>query len=179
MDDKFLLLSIDLEDIGLRSTKYISGVNHDFIGNTDKIIQFLDTHGLRCTFYIVGDVIRKYPQVVEKIKNCGHEIACHTNTHVSIHGSTPEALSKELDAFLEATLKVGLGSVKGFRAPFFSVTKSSTWIYKLLYDRGFLYSSSVYPGKHFFIWLEGFWKNAKKNQWSLGISNFNFSVFRT
>ena len=81
--NKTYLFSIDLEDIRFRMSdghKYKERVPK----NTHKYLDWLNQHSFKCTFFTVGDIARAYPSLIKDIVAEGHEIACHTNTHVPL-----------------------------------------------------------------------------------------------
>ena len=154
---KTYLFSIDLEDIRFRMSdglKYQERVPE----NTHKYLEWLEKHGFKCTFFTVGDIARAYPDLIKDIVSQGHEIACHTNTHIPLNKMTPDEFKTDLSNNIESLTKAGANKIKGFRAPYFSLTKDCTWAYKTLKEFGFTYSSSVYPAKNPFYGWEEFGK---------------------
>lgn len=116
--------------------------------NTGKILQLLAAQGIKATFFIVGWVAERYPQLVRDIAAGGHEIGCHSYLHRRIY-----TLSKE--EFREDTRKAkmiledvsGL-PVSGYRAPTYSITQKSLWALDTLQELGFRYDSSIFPIRH-------------------------------
>jgi polysaccharide deacetylase family protein (PEP-CTERM system associated) len=114
---------------------------------TQLFLDLLDACGGRGTFFIVGDVARAEPGLVRAIAAAGHEIACHSDAHLPLGRLGPAGLREDLLRCLDALAKAGAGEVRGFRAPFFSLTAQTRWAYDVLARLGFTYSSSVLPAR--------------------------------
>ena len=144
-----LLLGIDLEDVRLMipdGTRYRERLPH----NTERLLALFAERGLRCTFFTVGDVARRYPDLVREIAGAGHEIACHGDDHTPLDRLGPEGFRADLERCLDSLAKAGVPVVKGFRAPMGSLTESTRWAYEILAELGFEYSSSVIPARLLF-----------------------------
>jgi len=138
------LFSIDFEDIrfGLADgLKYQARVP----ANVHRYLEWLNGRGFKCTFFVVGDAAEAYPSLVREIASEGHEIACHTNRHVSLDRQSKDEFRTELEANVEALLRAGAPRPAGFRAPNFSIVPATAWAYDVLGEMGFVYSSSVLP----------------------------------
>lgn len=143
------LFSIDLEDVrfGLaHGEQYEARVPK----NTQRYLDWMDKYGFRCTFFIVGNIAAAYPTLVKEIYDRGHEIACHTLSHIPLDKRTPESFQKDIEENLALLYKCGIPKehIKGFRAPIFSLTEKTEWAYEVLKKLGFTYSSSVLPAKN-------------------------------
>jgi polysaccharide deacetylase family protein (PEP-CTERM system associated) len=141
---KCYLFSIDLEDV-----RDMVPNGHQFAEaverTTDQYLHWLDQHNFKATFFVVGRTALAYPALIRKILACGHEIACHSHSHRHLTQMSPEEFKADLERNLEALAQAGASSVVGFRAPTFSLVKSSSWAYSVLAQLGFKYSSSVLP----------------------------------
>ena len=136
------LLSIDLEDIRMLipdGERYAERVPE----NTGRILDFLAAHDVRCTFFTTGDVARRYPELVKKVAEYGHEIACHSSDHVPIDRHTPESFRDDLKHCVDDLMNAGAERVVGYRAPMGSLTLKTSWAWGVMRDLGFVYSSSV------------------------------------
>jgi len=110
----------------------------------DKIIELLRKNETQVTFFVVGELIEKNPEIVDKILDNDHEIGFHTMYHDRIDVSGfKDKFSDEIINFEKLTNKKS----KGFRAPTFSLNKNSSWIVDSLVKHGYLYDSSVVPAK--------------------------------
>ena len=136
------LFSIDLED----TRSLISGGDRfaeRVPANTERFLDFLARHEVRCTFFTVGDVARRYPSLVEQIAAAGHEIACHSSDHVPLDRHDRDSFRRDLVQCVGDLTRAGAPRVVGFRAPMGSLTKKTSWAWEVLRDLGFSYSSSV------------------------------------
>lgn len=138
------LFSIDLEDVRAQ-VKDGAIFKPRVPENVDVYLRFLRESNNRCTFFVVGDVMRMYPELIQRIVAQGHEIACHTDKHVQLDRMGPEEFRKDIETWKHTADNLGIREVKGFRAPTFSLTAKTAWAYPILYDFGFTYSSSVLP----------------------------------
>jgi polysaccharide deacetylase family protein (PEP-CTERM system associated) len=115
---------------------------------TLRYLDWLDRHRFSATFFVVGDVARRHPELVREIARRGHELGCHSDHHVPLDQQTPAAFGADLDACLEALAACGATRVHGYRAPTFSLVQRTAWAYDVLAARGITYSSSVLPAKN-------------------------------
>jgi len=141
------LFSVDLEDVRdhvAGGAAWPSRVER----NTRAYLRFLERHGIRATFFVVGAVAERHPTLIREIAAAGHELACHTHGHVPLDRQTPESLRADLERNLEALSRCGAGEVIGFRAPTFSLTEATRWAYGVLEELGFRYSTSVLPARN-------------------------------
>jgi polysaccharide deacetylase family protein (PEP-CTERM system associated) len=116
--------------------------------NTDVILSLLAERGIRGTFFILGWCGERSPDLIRRIAQAGHEIACHGFSHRLIYEQTPAEFREEARRskhFLEDTIGA---PVTGYRAASFSITKRSLWALDALIDLGFEYDSSVFPIRH-------------------------------
>lgn len=141
------LFSIDLEDV------------RDFMADgdryrervpvmTERYLTFLREWKLRCTFFVVGDVARKYPELIQQIVKDGHEIACHSNKHITLENLNERSFQDDLEKNISHLQNAGAQTIKGFRAPILSLTDQTQWAYGVLAKLGFTYSSSVLPARN-------------------------------
>jgi polysaccharide deacetylase family protein (PEP-CTERM system associated) len=116
--------------------------------NTEVILKLCAEKNVRGTFFILGWVAEKSPQLVKRIAAAGHEIACHGYSHQLIYKQTQAVFRDETlrsKHFLEDTIGK---AVTGYRAASFSITRDSLWALDTLIDAGFEYDSSVFPIRH-------------------------------
>ena len=113
---------------------------------TTAILGALARHGKRATFFVLGEVAAADPDLVREIAAAGHEIACHGMTHRPLWLLDRDSFRAELKAF-RAAIKAALGRdpVKGYRAPTFSLDRSTAWALEVLADEGFEWDSSIFP----------------------------------
>jgi polysaccharide deacetylase family protein (PEP-CTERM system associated) len=113
--------------------------------NMQVLLDLLSEVGLRATFYFVGTVAERLPSVVRETASRGHEIGSHNFVHTRLFDLEPEAFRKGLAASKAMLEDLAGVTVRGFRAPDFSITRATTWALDTLLDLGFTYDSSIYP----------------------------------
>jgi polysaccharide deacetylase family protein (PEP-CTERM system associated) len=116
--------------------------------NTSKIIDLLDTHRVKGTFFIVGWTAERYPDMVKEIAARGHEIGCHSYLHQKIYNLTPAVFREDTKRAKGILEEITGRSVIGYRAPTYSITKKSLWALDILQELGFRWDSSIFPVRH-------------------------------
>lgn len=140
------LFSVDVEDPrlelpdGERHPPRVPSLVESYLG-------FLRRHGGKGTFFFVGEVARRHPGLVARIAVEGHEIGCHSDSHVPLDRLGGARFRDDVERNLDALRKAGAGEVAGYRAPCFSLTAQTGWAYEALARLGFAYSSSVLPAR--------------------------------
>ncbi|MBI5709168.1 MAG: polysaccharide deacetylase family protein [Candidatus Eisenbacteria bacterium] len=115
---------------------------------TEAILDLLDRHGVRATFFVLGDVIREHPDLARRIVDEGHELGCHGMDHQPVWQLTPGSFRAQLQDFRALVEEaVGAFPVIGFRAPTFSIDRSTAWALDVLREQGYRYDSSIFPAK--------------------------------
>lgn len=116
--------------------------------NVENLLALFAEKGAHATFFILGWVAEKSPQLVRRISEAGHEVASHGYSHDLIYNQTP-ALFREETLRSKRHLEDLLGRpVRGYRAASFSITPRSLWALDTLIELGFEYDSSVFPIRH-------------------------------
>lgn len=116
--------------------------------NTDRLLDLLAENNCLATFFVLGWVAEKKPQIVGRVAAAGHEIACHSLLHRKIFDLTPQEFREDTHR-AKAVIEDATGKkVVGYRAPSFSVTRESSWALDILAEQGFQYDSSVFPVRH-------------------------------
>jgi polysaccharide deacetylase family protein (PEP-CTERM system associated) len=109
---------------------------------TDALLALLDELNAHATFFVLGMAARAHPHLLEPIVAAGHEIGCHGNAHLPVHGQTPDEFAADLRG-ARATIEHLTGRTPvGYRAPAFSITQAADWAYDVLAHEGFGYDSS-------------------------------------
>lgn len=117
---------------------------------TRKILKLLDQHQVKATFFVLGDVARKHPKLIQEIEKEGHEIASHGMTHRPLWELTESDFDRELKDFSKLMKKILKNKTRiiGFRAPTFSIDERTKYGLKILLDNGYKYDSSIFPLKN-------------------------------
>jgi polysaccharide deacetylase family protein (PEP-CTERM system associated) len=117
-------------------------------GSTQRILDCLAQTGVRGTFFVLGWVAQRQPALVRRIRSLGHEVACHGHWHRLIYQQTPQQFRADLRRARAAVEDAGGGVVRAYRAPSFSITRTSLWALDVLIEEGFTLDSSIYPIHH-------------------------------
>src|SRR3546814_10630332 len=103
---------------------------------------------LKATFFTLGWVAERYPALLRRIANAGHEIASHGYDHRRVFTFTPEEFRQDLKISRDLIQQASGKPVIGYRAPSFSIDARTPWAHPILVAEGSAYSSSVAPVKH-------------------------------
>jgi polysaccharide deacetylase family protein (PEP-CTERM system associated) len=143
-------LSIDLEDWFCAHNLGI-GINNwescelRVSPNTLRILDLLDQHQTRATFFVLGWIAERVPELVQEIERRGHEIATHGYSHALLTETTPAEFEADLCRALEVTRRLVKQPILGFRAPSFTITNKTLWAMDILARNGIKYDSSIFP----------------------------------
>jgi len=123
---------------------------------TQKLLDILEAHGTRGTFFVLGWVAEHYPHLVKEIASRGHEVGCHSNSHRMIYEMDAEEFARDTRRAKSIIEDVIGEEVWGYRAPSYSITRKSFWALEILADEGFRYDSSIFPIHHDRYGIPGF-----------------------
>lgn len=115
------------------------------IQNIVNLLNIFSAHQAKGTFFVLGWIAEKFPELVSKIGKRGHEIATHGYGHQLIHQQTPEEFTDDLEKSLMILKGITGQQISGYRAPSFSITNKSLWALEILERYGLKYDSSVFP----------------------------------
>ena len=118
------------------------------VANTESVLQLFAAHGVHATFFIVGWIAERYPQLVRDIAQQGHEIGCHSYGHRKIYDLSPAEFKEDTRRAKEILEQITGKPVNGYRAPSYSITRNSLWALDILAELGFRYDSSIFPVHH-------------------------------
>lgn len=116
--------------------------------NTDRLLELFDRANVRSTFFVLGWVAERFPALVRRIAEQGHEVASHGFHHQLLYMLTPKQFREDVRAAKAALEDVSGLPVLGFRAPSYSVIESSMWALDVLIEEGHVYDSSIFPIHH-------------------------------
>lgn len=142
-------LTIDVEDywsIFSRDWLHIDAQPSDaIVRNTEWFLQVMAEHNVYATFFILGEVAKKFPLLIRKIAEGGHELGIHGFSHKQIFKLTEEEFRREIIDCKKLLEDIISGPVFGHRAAAFSIKPQTKWALEILAQEGFKYDSSVYP----------------------------------
>jgi polysaccharide deacetylase family protein (PEP-CTERM system associated) len=109
--------------------------------NLQTILGLLERHNTLATFFIVGEIVKRQPELIKQIEENLHEVAFHSYSHEPLSCKTAETLQQEISQFRTVTGK----RCAGFRAPSFSLNNKTKWALDVLEKNHFKYDSSIFP----------------------------------
>tara|TARA_B100000700_G_scaffold195192_1_gene214862 strand:+ start:1092 stop:1940 length:849 start_codon:yes stop_codon:yes gene_type:complete len=115
---------------------------------TEKVLDLFSEMNIRATIFVVGDVAKNHPEIINKAVKDGHEIGLHSHKHIPLQLLTPDEFEQELTGAKTLLQEISGQEINGFRAPTMSLTHKTRWAVPILKRVGFTYSSSVLPAKN-------------------------------
>ena len=148
-------LSVDIEDwfhVGAFE-KTIRREDRDGLvcrveANTDAVLDLFAAANVKATFFTLGWVASRYPALIRRIADAGHEVASHGLDHIRVFTMTSDQFAEDLARTRKVLEDTSGVAVTGYRAPSFSIDKRTPWAHQVLADAGYSYSSSVAPVAH-------------------------------
>ena len=116
--------------------------------NTDAVLAMFGEAGVRGTFFTLGWIAARYPALIRRIADAGHEIASHGWDHLRVFRMTPKQFADDLNRSRAAIEDAAGQQITGYRAPSFSIDLRTPWAHAVLAEAGYAYSSSVAPVLH-------------------------------
>ena len=116
--------------------------------NTRIILEALDRHHVKATFFVLGWAGERDPELVREIVENGHQVACHSYQHRLIYNVSRQEFREDTKRAKGILEQITGKAVLGYRAPSYSITRQSLWAYDILEELGFEYSSSIFPIYH-------------------------------
>ncbi|WP_374521887.1 XrtA system polysaccharide deacetylase [Hydrogenophaga sp.] len=116
--------------------------------NMDRILGLLARHQTQATFFTLGWIAERYPQLVRRIVEEGHELASHGYGHQRASDLSRDEFRDDVTRAKALLEDIGGQAVWGYRAPSFSIGDANLWALDVLQEAGYRYSSSIYPVRH-------------------------------
>jgi len=139
------VITVDVEDWLQSTFSHDLPVSARAVDNLHRLLAVLRNENIRTTMFVLGRFAEAYPEAVKEIQQQGHEIGSHGYGHIEIFKQSPEAFRADV-AKSKMILEAITGTpVKGYRAPDFSILKTTLWALEILCELGFEYDSSIYP----------------------------------
>lgn len=113
----------------------------------DPLLELLHKHDTKATFFTLGWIGEKYPDLIRQISDAGHEMASHGYSHEKVYDLTPDAFRDEIRRTKKILEDISGTPVVAFRAPFFSITNRSLWALDILKEEGYAIDCSISPVK--------------------------------
>jgi len=116
--------------------------------NTYRLLELFESKQAKCTFFTLGWVAERCPNLIKAIVDQGHELASHGFAHQRATEMTQAQFRADVSQSKQILEDAAGQAIIGYRAPSFSFNDSNTWVYETLTELGFEYSSSTYPIEH-------------------------------
>ena len=143
-----MIFSIDVEDWAQSVLNNANPVSDRVYDNTLRLIDLLEEYGHKATFFTLGNVAKKHPDLIRRISDAGHEVASHGYNHQSIFNLTPKQVKEDVGSSVKILEDISGKKVIGFRAPDFSIREYLfEWYCEALAENGLRYDSSLFPMK--------------------------------
>ena len=160
-------MTVDLEDYYCdlpisQWSKFESRVEQ----NTHVILDLFEKYDVKATFFTLGYIGEKFPELIKEIIDKGHEIASHSYSHIDLRKHTKENIEKDLIKSINILEKIIGKKINGFRAPFFSIDQKSFSTMEII-AKYFKYDSSIFPTKTPLYGIP----NAPRFQYKLSLKN--------
>jgi polysaccharide deacetylase family protein (PEP-CTERM system associated) len=148
-------MTIDVEDYfhvsvfdGVVPRHLWEGFESRVCANTERLLQLFESYEVRATFFVLGWVAERFPQLVARIAAAGHEVASHGYNHRLVYDQTPKAFRDDVRRAKDLLESAAGLPVSGYRAPSYSITPRSLWAIDILIEEGYRYDSSIFPIRH-------------------------------
>lgn len=155
LDNRLNAMTVDVEDYfqvsafeGVVQKKDWDSISLRVGDNTNRLLDLFAKNNVKSTFFTLGWVAQRCPDVIKRIVNEGHELASHGLAHQRATTMSEDQFREDVRQSKDILENIGGVELKGYRAPSFSINDSNTWAYDILKELGFTYSSSTYPINH-------------------------------
>jgi polysaccharide deacetylase family protein (PEP-CTERM system associated) len=118
------------------------------VANTVRLLELFSRANVRATFFVLGWVAERHPDIVRSIADAGHEVGSHGFGHRLVYTQSPSEFREDLRRSRTAITNAAAVPVEGYRAPSFSITEQSLWALDVIREEGFIYDASVFPIRH-------------------------------
>ncbi|MDH5633363.1 MAG: polysaccharide deacetylase family protein [Gammaproteobacteria bacterium] len=137
-----------LDNVSTRSENEWRNYPSRIHGNMDRILSLLEKNQQRGTFFCLGWIAEKYPEVIRQIVDAGHDIGSHSTMHQLAYDQSRQEYKKDLERSIKVLEDITGQSVRYYRAPGFSITTENLWAFEELASHGIELDCSVFPGNH-------------------------------
>ncbi len=149
------VFTIDVEDYyqveafaGVVDKNSWQGYESRVENNTRRLLDILDEHSVKGTFFVLGWVAQRQRSLIREIADRGHEIASHGMSHTLVYTQSPAVFRDETRSSKALLEDICQHPVIGYRAATYSITRQSLWALDILHEEGFRYDSSIFPMRH-------------------------------
>jgi polysaccharide deacetylase family protein (PEP-CTERM system associated) len=141
IEDWFHLLDIESTRSSLDWQNYESRVE----ASTGALLEMLARHRQRATFFVLGWVAERCPALVRSIVDAGFEIGSHSARHQLVYEQSREEFEADFDRSVKTLEDISGRRIRAYRAPGFSLTRETPWVFDALIERGIEFDCSIFP----------------------------------
>jgi len=116
--------------------------------NTRRLSRLFESRKVKATFFVLGWVAKRWPDLIREIRDAGHEVASHGYDHKRATTLTPEEFRQDVRSSKAILEDITGEPVIGYRAPSYSIVRENLWALDVLSEEGFTYDSSIFPIRH-------------------------------
>lgn len=142
------ILTVDVEDWQQSTLDHTLPITDRVCRSTETLLNIFAKRKIKGTFFILGIVAEKFPELVTSICKEGHEIASHGYSHRLIFTQTKDEFRLDIKRSMEILSGITGERIFGYRAPDFSITRRSSWALDILLEEGIKFDSSIFPIRH-------------------------------
>jgi len=142
------ILTVDVEDWHhslIKDPEQWDRYEDRIVAPTERLLALFAAAGARATFFVLGHVADRHPDLVKRIRDGGHEVACHGYHHLSLEWLDAARFESDLVRALDAIARAVEERVTAFRAPYFSLNARTAWAEPVLTRHGITADSSLFP----------------------------------
>ena len=141
IEEWFHLLDIDFLEEAEKWCSY----EKRLYSNCNEALKFLIDNRICASYFVLGWVAERYPDLVREIVNCGYEVGSHSYKHILIYNSSKELFREDLRKSIDIIQNITNKKVRSFRAPGFSIKEDTLWAFNVLAEEGIDIDSSIFP----------------------------------
>jgi peptidoglycan-N-acetylglucosamine deacetylase len=113
--------------------------------NMDRIFNLLEDKNVKASFFCLGWIAKKYPEIIKRIDNLGYDIGCHSDQHKLVDKFTPAQFKTDTETAIKRLEDILGKKITSYRAPCFSFTPETPWAFEILAELGITHDSSIFP----------------------------------
>jgi polysaccharide deacetylase family protein (PEP-CTERM system associated) len=144
IEDWFHILDNDSTKTAVEWSRYESRIH----ANMERIFSLLDETKVKATFFCLGWMVEKYPDIIKAIVAQGYEVGTHTTMHQLVYDQNPKIFAGDLEHSIKTLEDISGQKVRCFRAPGFSVREDNRWVFDILVSQGIEIDCSIFPASH-------------------------------
>ncbi|GAB1416539.1 DUF3473 domain-containing protein [Paludibacter sp.] len=137
-----------LDNESTKTEKEWNGYEVRIHQNMDRILEVLEKTNTKATFFVVGWIAEKFPEVIKTLADKGYDIGSHSNMHQLVYDLSPKGFEQDIERSIKTLEDISGKKVRIFRAPGFSITEKNKWAFEVMAKYGIEVDCSVFPANH-------------------------------